>query len=267
MIWRSGDRRSKRPIGRLSIADHPITRFIHTAKRSSDPPATRGARDEPGRRGATSDSDDGRSRRAPAGSHPFSSNSSDCASAAEARPRAPSPIDAADDRHHADLAQHHRRAPAPAPRRAPSAGRSPASAATRCRRARRRVRPPRAASRDTANAADSTLMNRSRKTFSRTCCGIVRRFSTGRLAIEPRERPSGCWRGTARGSARRPHVEVDRADVLRPGGTGWKNSGGISRLTSRISRPAPCRRSPMSASACWSPVIARSACRPRRARG
>ena len=78
------------------------------------------------------------------------------------------------------------RAPSRRRRRAPCAARTRACAATPCRRARRRGRSAASSVASTAKPADSVLIIRSRKTFSRTCCAIVFGLSIGRFGSRPR---------------------------------------------------------------------------------
>ena len=137
-------------------------------------------------------------------------------------------------RHQAHLAHHHPPHARRRRRRAPCADRFPACAATPCRRARHRARSPRAASRGSANAVDSTLMNRSRNTFSRICCGSVRVLDR---QVRHRAAPStsGCSRATI-GIGRGPHVESDASRSRSSCRYGRKNSGGISFFTVAVLR-------------------------------
>ena len=98
-------------------------------------------------------------------------------------------------------------------RRAPSAGRSRACAAPRCRRARRRGRRRRAAWPAPRTPPTARVIMRSRKTFSRTCCSIVRRSSTGRFGSR-RATTFGIVGEQLLGRQRRPHVEVQEAQRL-----------------------------------------------------
>ena len=172
---------------------------------------------------------------------------------------------AADDDHHPDLPQHHRAHPRRRRAERHAQRRSRASAATPCRRARRRARPPRAASPAARTPPTASLIIRSRKTFSRTCCGIVFRSSTGRFGSS-RAITSGTWPRNRSADRRRAHVEVESTRASRPAGTGRKKSGGISSLHLAVLRVLHepddldverrrCRRR------------CRCTCRPRRARG
>ena len=139
------------------------------------------------------------------GSYPLSSYSSDCA-ARPSRDRGGDPDDAADQRHHAHLAQARARARSPRPRRAPCARRSRACAAPPSRRARRTGRSPRAASPGARTPRVSVLIMRSRNTFSRTCCGsVLERFERQIRVDRLHRRPDGA-NALVRGQ-RRSHVE------------------------------------------------------------
>ena len=133
------------------------------------------------------------------------------------------------------------RGPVRALRRAPSAGRSRGSAAPPYRRARRTDRWPPAASPDPRTTRTRPLMKRSRKTFSRTCCGSVRSSSTGRSASSF-ETTLGMLAGELRRIDAGPHVEGHRADAGRPGDTGGRRAAEQDPSRRCTSRSSPGRR-------------------------
>ena len=122
-----------------------------------------------------------RRARSPPGRCPCRPKSSELRGAAQAERRG-DPDHAADHQHHPPTwPQHHARSTSRRRRRAPCARRSRGCAAPPCRPARRTSPTAASSVASAAKAAESVLIIRSRKMFSRTCCGSVFRSSTGRF--------------------------------------------------------------------------------------
>ena len=165
----------------------PITR---TAAPASGRPATRAGPGGIPRASATSREQQRPTPRTPPGRSPGSRRA---ATARRGRcPGGDQADDAADDGHQPHLPQHHAAHARAVGAQRHAQRRTRASAARRCTPARRRARWRPATWRGPRRPRTAMLIIRSRKTFSRTCCSMVRRSSTGRFGSsavdDPRDR-------------------------------------------------------------------------------